>query len=143
MNTFDEKLVIPSRQDRLVEVDELVGSIVKQLPFSEDACDDIAIAVSEGVNNAIIHGNKFADDKTVGISIRTNDTSITITITDQGEGFVEEEVPDPTNPENMLSLSGRGLFIIRHLMDKVEVESSNGGTTIHMTKYFKPQEQTQ
>ncbi len=136
MNAIDEKLVIPSNQKLLTEVDEMVEGIVKRLPFSEDARDDIAIAISEGVNNAIIHGNKFDQQKTVTVLFHANDNSLTITIIDQGDGFKEEDVPDPTNPENMLALSGRGLFIIRHLMDKVDVSSDSTGTTITMMKNF-------
>ena len=130
------KLVIPSDPERLVEVDAFAEERIGKLRFSPDQRDDIAISLSEAVNNAIMHGNAGDSNKTVTIVLEERKDSLRIQVTDQGDGFVVDEVADPTDPENLLAESGRGLLIIRHLMDEVNVTPTRHGTQVELIKKF-------
>ncbi|MBZ0263814.1 ATP-binding protein [bacterium] len=131
-----EKLVIPSDTDRLPEVDQFAEKMTGELDFSRDLRDDIAISVSEAVNNAILHGNKNDGSKNVTVEFHKLENGIQINISDEGGGFESNEVPDPTKPENIMETTGRGLLIIRHLMDRVDIEPYKNGTKVTMVKYY-------
>jgi serine/threonine-protein kinase RsbW len=130
------KLDIVSEPEKIVEVDAFAEKPIEQMGFSQDQRDDIAIALSEAVNNAIEHGNQGDPSKKVHIELEEIDNGIRIVVTDEGGGFDPSEVEDPTDPENLLAESGRGLLIIRHLMDEVNVASSGSGTRVEMIKRF-------
>jgi len=130
------KITIPSDPAKLEEVDTFAEDFIKELPFSQDQRDDIAISISEAVNNAIEHGNAGDLSKQVNIELEALKDSIKILVADQGGGFNESEVADPTDPENLLAESGRGLLIIRHLMDEVNVSPGVEGTIIELIKKF-------
>ncbi len=134
-----KRLVIPSDLERLVEVDSYVESLMAKLPFDKDARDDIAISLSEAVTNAIEHGNGGDISKSVHIEFEISDEGLGMVITDEGAGFNSSNVPDPRENENLLNLSGRGLLIIEHLMDLIEVSATPKGTRIKMLKNFPKQ----
>ena len=94
---------------------------------------DILISLTEAVNNAIIHGNKADESKKVKIDMQEEKSGIAVSVTDEGQGFDPEEVPDPTSPENLECCGGRGVFIMSSLADKLSY--INNGTTVKM--YFK------
>lgn len=130
------KLVIPSDPERLVEVDAFAEERIAKLRFTQDQRDDIAISLSEAVNNAIMHGNRGDIAKTVTIVLEERKNELRIEVSDEGAGFEPEEVADPTDPENLLEESGRGLLIIRHLMDDVIVTPTEHGTTVELIKKY-------
>lgn len=134
--TETSKLIIPSDPERLVEVDAFAEARIARLNFTADQRDDIAISLSEAVNNAIEHGNKHDAEKKVFIKLIEEREGLRIEVMDQGRGFDPEEVKDPTDPENLLAESGRGLLIVRHMMDEVNVEPSAEGTRIVMFKRY-------
>lgn len=129
-----ETLVIPSDPDELPKVDEAAERITEELGFPKEQRDDISIAVTEAVNNAIMHGNNADRKKTVTITFVKETGRLTVKVRDQGNGFDAEELPDPTHPENIMRSKGRGLFIIRHLMDEVSLSKVEGGMEIVMVK---------
>jgi len=130
-------LEIPSDTKHLFDVELHIREIIKNSNCSDEKMSSILIAVTEAVNNAIIHGNKKDINKTVTISTNMTDENIKVTIKDQGTGFVLEQVPDPLLPENLTKDSGRGLLIIRSLVDKFNVDSSVNGTVITFTISLK------
>lgn len=93
---------------------------------------NILIAFTEAVNNAVNHGNKKDPNKNVLIVLEKKTKFFQIQIKDEGKGFIEEHVPDPTLPENLLKQSGRGVFLIRKLSDDVEIISNEKGTVVKM-----------
>jgi serine/threonine-protein kinase RsbW len=98
-----------------------------------DAEDAIEAALHEALANAVIHGNHKDPGKQVDVSCHCSmDGEVSITIRDQGEGFDVDAVPDPTDPETRLLSFGRGLYLIRSLMDEVTFE--DGGTVLRMQK---------
>ena len=100
---------------------------------ADDSEVDIEIALREAILNAVIHGNAEAPEKRVYVTCRcTIDGEVSITIRDEGQGFDFDTVPDPTTSDNLLSTQGRGIYLMKALMDEVSFEE--GGTVVHMRK---------
>ncbi|MCO5232809.1 MAG: ATP-binding protein [Chitinophagales bacterium] len=95
---------------------------------------NIHLAVVEAVTNAIIHGNHMDKNKNVFIKSEKCDTAITFIVKDQGKGFDETSIPDPTLPENREKLNGRGVFLIKKLADKVSF--NNNGSELQMVFFL-------
>ena len=131
-----KKLVLPSEPESLIEADAFTEQIMNAMDFSQDQRDDIAISVSEAVGNAIIHGNLNDPQKSVTLVLRRIRNGLKIVVSDEGNGFDANNIPDPTKPENLLAEAGRGILIIHHLMDDVEIDTGKGGTTVSMIKYL-------
>jgi len=129
-----EKLHIPSTPDQLSLVDEVAQKAAKQMGFNKEQSDDVSIAVTEIVNNAIMHGNLADPKKEVLITFRKLKNSLKIQIQDEGEGFKPDEVEDPTKEENIHKFKGRGIFIVKHLMDSVKFKHSREGMIISLEK---------
>jgi serine/threonine-protein kinase RsbW len=94
---------------------------------------NVLIAVTEAVNNAIIHGNKLNPQKKVTITLIVSQNDITVEVLDQGDGFDPENVADPREAENLLKENGRGVFLIKQLTTTSEISSGIGGTKVKMT----------
>lgn len=92
----------------------------------------VQMAMEEAVSNAYRHGNENGERGNVDLSWQTTDTEFVMHVSDQGDGFDDSEVPDPTAPENLEKASGRGLLLMRHYMD--EVNFRDGGRTVVMRK---------
>jgi len=94
---------------------------------------DIEIALREALSNAVIHGNREDPYKRVYVTIRCSaDGEVSITARDEGAGFDSDSIADPTAPEKLLSTHGRGIYLMRALMDEVSFEE--GGTVVYMRK---------
>ena len=110
-------LSLASKPDALIEVEQLLEEIHNEFNFKDDAYGNIMVAVTEAVNNAIQHGNKNDSNKKVELSIYLDGFRLLVSVTDQGAGFDEASLPDPTAPENLEKLGGRGVFLMKHLAD--------------------------
>ncbi len=117
--------LVPEIQNRIKE------KIKDYLPAEK--LDAVILAVSEAVSNSIKHGNKSDAGKKVEIKIRLSDEKITISVLDEGKGFDLSKIPDPTNPENLLKESGRGIFIIKNVIDNLEYKFTEKGTLTVLT----------
>lgn len=133
MKTSIEKRY-PSSQNAVVKAERLADKFTRKLDFDEDQRVDVAIAVTEAVNNAVEHGNRLQADRTVTVRLEWRDSQLVITVRDQGEGFDPDAIDDPLSPENLTRPDGRGLLVIRSLMDSVEVRPSSEGTEVIMVK---------
>jgi serine/threonine-protein kinase RsbW len=129
-----DTIKVPSDLEHLADVDLFLEGTLRGFGASESVVADIAISVSELVNNAISHGNQSSVDKAVTVKITKENGTVTIVIKDEGTGFMPEEVPNPLADENLLHEVGRGLFIVRSLMDEVDVQPSESGTVITIKK---------
>ncbi|MCX8057773.1 MAG: ATP-binding protein [Ignavibacteria bacterium] len=117
----------------IFEIDNLpnyLDEALAGLKLSTDKYNNILLAVTEAVNNAIIHGNKNDISKEIILEFIVTDEFIKIIVTDQGEGFDLDRVPDPTLPENLLREHGRGIFIIKHFVDEMKVEKTSNGNSV-------------
>jgi serine/threonine-protein kinase RsbW len=93
------------------------------------------MAVREAVANAVKHGNLLDETKRVEITFEDSGEAFEITVRDFGAGFAVEDVPDPTNPENLLKANGRGILFMRSFMDRVEwFNHAEGGMMVKMSK---------
>jgi serine/threonine-protein kinase RsbW len=132
-----EELIITSDFANLPRVEKFTVGICKKAKLNEDQSDNMAIAITELVNNAIIHANKQNPEKKVTIRARYEKDRIVVCIIDEGEGFNPEQVANPTDPKNLWKQNGRGLFLVRNLIDEVEIHSSSSGTEIILTEYIQ------
>ncbi len=123
-----------SRIDAVVRAERLTDKITKKMRLAEHERMDICIAVTEAINNAVQHGNQMMADKYVTLRIECSDNTIRITVCDEGEGFDLDAVADPLTPENLIKPNGRGLLIVKSLMDDVDVLPSTTGTEVVMVK---------
>ncbi|MEE8574079.1 MAG: ATP-binding protein [Thermodesulfobacteriota bacterium] len=126
------KTKIASESHLLQEISKELIEALKEDGVDEDIIFDIHIGFEEALRNAMIHGNKLSPEKMVKIETEITGNMVIMCVEDEGEGFDPENLPDPTLDENLLKESGRGVYLIRHLMDEVVYE--NGGRKIIMKK---------
>jgi len=127
-----DELSIPSDFESMREVENLVDNVCGNFGVEENY-GNVLIAVTEAVNNAIIHGN--AKDKDLFVKVIVSDTLDTFCfgIIDAGKGFDYVNLPDPTAPENLEKENGRGIFLMKNLAD--EVMFDDYGRSVYI--YFK------
>ena len=126
---------MPSQIETVAAAAAAVAEFMSRSGISDDAAFGIDMAVREAVTNAILHGNRQDDNKTVDIVLKSSPDAVEISVHDQGPGFNPEDVPDPTAKENILKASGRGIFFMRTFMDEVDWSiRPEGGTTVRMLK---------
>lgn len=98
--------------------------------YGEEFAYAVDMAIRESVANAVKHGNRFDETKTVELTLLDLGGGIEVLIRDHGNGFSPEDVPDPTDPENLLMAGGRGILFMRTFMDSVEWSMAEGGGSI-------------
>ncbi len=126
---------LPSRIESVDEAAESAGSFARAIGLADDAIFAIDLAVRESVANAVKHGNKFDESKTVEVVMADNGSGFEISVRDFGTGFAIDEIPDPTDRENLLKASGRGILFMRSFMDEVEwAHPEGGGLIVKMLK---------
>lgn len=127
---------------RFIDMIQVVGGeLIKQMNFSLDDCERIWLAVQEGIANAMKHGNKLDESKIVTLQFAPSHEQIVIQINDQGQGIDLDSVPNPNLPENLLKSSGRGIYLMKQVMDSVEMNHSKSGSTLVLVKRKKAQKQ--
>ena len=130
------KIQLPSLPENIRIVESFIDNVKDKFNITDDMYGNIMVAVTESVNNAIRHGNKLNKDKNVTLSAIFDETysNLKFIVEDEGPGFDFEHLEDPTAPENLDKLGGRGIFLMKHLSD--EVSFKNGGRTVELTFYF-------
>ncbi|HEY3580517.1 MAG TPA: ATP-binding protein [Pyrinomonadaceae bacterium] len=135
MTVETTELSLPSRIETVAAAAAAVAEFIGRFGVSDDAAFGIDMAVREAVTNAVLHGNRQDENKTVDIVLKSSPDAVEISVHDQGPGFNPEDVPDPTANENILKTSGRGIFFMRTFMDEVDwLIRPEGGTTVRMLK---------
>ena len=131
------RLVLPSHIEAVADAAAAVTDFIRNCGASEELAFGIEMALREAVTNAMVHGNQEDESKFVEVIFNCHDNELEIEVRDQGAGFDPAEVPDPTNAENLLKSSGRGIFLMRTFMDEIEwLNRPEGGTSVRMTKRF-------
>ena len=128
------KIEIPSLPENIRIIESFIDNAKERFSLTDDIYGNIMIAVTESVNNAIVHGNKQEKSKNVSLHLNIVNNSIEFTVVDEGEGFDYHNLPDPTSPENLDKPGGRGIFLMKHLCD--EVNFSNDGREVKLTFYL-------
>lgn len=126
-----KKIIIESDINNIRIVERAIDEATNEIGISQDNYGKILVSTLEAVNNAILHGNKSNPQKVVDIEIAFKTNILKITVKDEGQGFNPEEVPDPTLPENIEELNGRGVYLMSRLSDKLKY--SKKGNTVTMT----------
>lgn len=132
MNTIS--IEIPSLVENIRIVESFIDNAKDKYQLDDDLYGNIMIAVIESVNNAIIHGNQLIKEKFVQLSMILEENSVSFLIKDEGNGFIINDLPDPTAPENLTKTGGRGIFLMRHLAD--EVTFKENGQEVKLTFYL-------
>ena len=120
-------LEIESDPNNLITVEEFVNYFAKDLGVSDERMNGLLLSVTEATTNAIIHGNKCNLDKKVYINVFVEDGNIIIKVKDEGDGFDPAKVPDPTEPQNLLKDSGRGVYLMKVYMDDLKYNATPEG----------------
>lgn len=119
---------LASTYEELERVEHLLNELQEKLGFDDEFYARLMLTVSEAATNAVVHGNDLDASKKATIVAETDNEVLTITTTDEGAGFVPEEVPNPLAEENLLKTSGRGVFLMQEYAD--ETEYQNDGRTL-------------
>lgn len=125
----NQKIRITSKAENIILVERMIEDVCDLFNITEDYYGNILVAITEAVNNAIYHGNKANPNKNIDIFFKSFPDRITFTVQDEGQGFNYNNLPDPTNPENIEKPNGRGVFLMRNLADRVSFED-NGSKVI-------------
>jgi serine/threonine-protein kinase RsbW len=127
------ELVIPAKLEFLDLVDNVVEAVNELMHFDEEERTAVSISVVEAGTNAIQHGCRNGGECQVQLSFLVEKDTLTVVVHDPGPGFDPGTLPDPTSPENLLRERGRGIFIMRQMMDEVEF-GFDRGTTVRLVK---------
>jgi serine/threonine-protein kinase RsbW len=120
----NQKLLIPSKSENIVLVEKLVDDVCDLFDIKEEIYGHLLVALTEAVNNALQHGNKANPNKNIEITFKVKNDTLHFSIKDEGPGFNPDLLPDPTDPENIEKPTGRGIFLMKHLADKVSFEEN-------------------
>ena len=129
-NTLPE-LRFDSKPENIAVVERLIDQLSEQHSIIPEHYGNVLIAMTEGVNNAIVHGNKLDPEKSVTVVCAVDEKNLVFRISDEGPGFDFDNLPDPTAPENIEKPHGRGVFLMRHLADECAFE--DGGRIVELT----------
>lgn len=128
------QIQIPSLPENIRIVESFIDNVKEKYSLNDDIYGNIMIAVTESVNNAILHGNKSDNRKNVYLKLALENSLIRFTVKDEGEGFDFQNLVDPTLPENLDKPGGRGIFLMKNLSD--EVSFSDEGATAELSFYL-------
>lgn len=120
----------PSEIESVEAAARIAAAFLSAGGYSEEFAYAVDLAIRESVANAVKHGNRFDETKLVELRLLDLGGSIEVFIRDHGNGFSPDDVPDPTDPENLLLSSGRGILFMRTFMDSVEWSKADGGGSI-------------
>lgn len=124
---------IPSERSNIKLVEAFILDIHDAMQLDESVLDRIMISITEVVNNGIIHGNQSDPGKYVHIGCDCFDDRIDFVIRDEGRGFHPDEIPDPLHDSNILKEGGRGVLIVRSMMDSVRFQQTEEGMEVHLS----------
>jgi len=124
---------IESDPNNLITVEEFVNYFCKDVHLPDEKLTNVLLAVTEATTNAIIHANKCDKNKKVTIDASVENSKLIIKIKDEGEGFDPGNIPDPTEPENLLKDSGRGIYLMRVYMDDLQYNRTPSGMEFVLT----------
>lgn len=124
---------IKSVRNNIFKIEHLLKQVNVEFKLEDKEFRNVLVAVSELVLNAIVHGNKEKPEKKVSVKIDYDDKTMIIDVQDEGNGFDFENNPDPTLPENVFKSTGRGIFIVKSLMDNIQHKQNAKGTEFILT----------
>jgi serine/threonine-protein kinase RsbW len=122
--------------DSVSELEAMAEKLATDAGLDEDETFRVTMATREAAVNAVLHGNEYDPAKHVIASFENTGDSLVITIADEGKGLDPATLPDPREPENLLLGTGRGIFLIRSMMDEVNFRQLHPGTELTLVKHL-------
>ena len=129
-------LNIPSRTDNLEIIRDFIIGIAKKFGFDDDGINEIELAVDEACANVIKHAYNYDENKKIDITVETNSSKLTITISDQGRGFDPGRLESPEQRLQKHARGGLGIALIKKVMDEVSFDLHPGSNHVKMVKYI-------
>jgi serine/threonine-protein kinase RsbW len=129
------KISIPSLIENIQVIESFIDNAKDSFEINDDLYGNIMISVTECISNAIVHGNQSDTSKMVHLELQLEPGLLRCSIEDEGNGFDFNQLPDPTDPENIEKVGGRGIFLMKHLSDEVKFEE--GGKKIVLSFYLE------
>lgn len=123
-------LSISSEVGNIVKVENFIESFTEKFELKPELFGKISLPVIEAVNNAILSGNKLSPDKKVQLEAWKENDKFCVSVQDEGEGFDYTHIPDPTLPDNIEKVAGRGLFVMKALSDELLFENNGAKVTL-------------
>jgi serine/threonine-protein kinase RsbW len=127
---MNRKIIIESKIANLRIIETAIDEVSAQFGINQDNYGKILVSTMEAVNNAIVHGNELIESKRVEINISFRKKVLEISVMDEGPGFRFDAVPDPTKTENIEKISGRGVFLMSKLADKIKFNEQGNKVTM-------------
>jgi serine/threonine-protein kinase RsbW len=127
---MNKRIKIESKIVNLRVVENTIDEVTSEIGIKQDNYGKILVSTLEAVNNAILHGNNSNPEKYVHIAINFINNELKVKVTDEGSGFSPDEVPDPTIPENIEGINGRGVFLMSHLADRIKYSKRGNEVTM-------------
>ena len=124
------------------EVEALAEKLAVEAGLDEDASFHVTMAVREATVNAVLHGNEYDPSKHITFGYENNGRDLVFTIGDEGRGLDPDKLPDPRDEENFMRGTGRGIFLIRSMMDEVHFRQLHPGTELTLVKHLAPSGET-
>lgn len=121
---MEKVIIISSKIENLRLIESFIEELCNEYRISNEKYGNILIAILEATNNAIVHGNKLNEKENVIVKAHYNNNLLKVSIKDNGKGFDYLSIPDPTAPENVEKLNGRGIFLMNKLSDKIEFKEN-------------------
>ena len=126
------RMTLASTARNVGRVEKFVEKVHGHVALDEIQMHKVMVALTEAVNNAIVHGNREKKKKKVLVICEVLPGWLLFVVNDQGKGFNPQEIANPLRNENLLRESGRGIFLMRTLMDRVEFEAIRGGYEVRL-----------
>jgi serine/threonine-protein kinase RsbW len=127
---------LSSTMESVGEVEAAADRLATDAGLGEDERFHVTMAVHEAAINAVLHGNDYNPSLHIDVSMENTGSDLVFVIADQGCGFDPDSLPDPSAPENILRGTGRGIFLIRRLMDEVHFRQLHPGTELTLIKHL-------
>lgn len=126
------RLTLHSNPKQIRRVETFLHKINRVADLDEIELHKLMVSLTEAVNNAIVHGNKLNEMKKVVVRCKLLPDWLVVSVTDEGRGFKLDKVRNPLRKKNLLRDSGRGIFLMRTLMNKVEYEIGTSGVEVRL-----------
>lgn len=128
---MEKEFSLPSTIESLREVEKIIDNLSSEINLAQDVYGNVLIAALEAANNGITHGNKLDAGKKILFKIKYEGNNLFLGVRDEGPGFDFVNLPDPTSPENIENINGRGVFLMKKLSDNLEFFEN--GAEVRMT----------
>jgi serine/threonine-protein kinase RsbW len=122
---------MPSQRTAVAPTIDRILEAVAPAGLDDDRLTDLAVALAEALSNAAVHGHRLDPKRRVGVAVAVSPGCVVVEVADSGVGFDARRVSDPTDPERQLAPGGRGIFLMRRLVDEITYNAS--GNTVRLT----------